>query len=105
MGHAPDLPSLSSSRAGQSGTAPRNRKRRYCRPVLRWLCALLVATVVSGFAFLLLTGRYISEGPVLVRVSRTHGVHAGDVLVIGAWGIAIVAVFLLAFMSRRDDTP
>jgi hypothetical protein len=73
--------------------------------VLRWLCALLVGSVVSGFAFLLLTGRYINEGPVLVAVSRNHGVHAGDVFVVAGWAVAMVAVLVLAVMPRRGRTP
>ena len=73
--------------------------------MLRWLCALLVGSVVSGFAFLLLTGRYINEGPVLVAVSRNHGVHAGDVFVVAGWAVAMVAVLVLAVMPRRGRTP
>ncbi len=73
--------------------------------MLRWLCALLVATVVSGFAFLLLTGRYINEGPVVVRVSGSHGVHAGDVFIVGGWAVAMVAVLVLAATPRRRHAP
>lgn len=69
--------------------------------MLRWLSALLVATVLSGFAFLLLTGRYINDGPVLVSVSRNRGVHVGDVFVVGGWAVAMVAVLVLVFLPRR----
>jgi hypothetical protein len=69
--------------------------------VMRWLCALVVGGILSGFAFLLLTGRYIKEGPVVVTVTRTHGLHAGDVFVIGGWTVAMVALLVLTTRSQR----
>ncbi len=76
--------------------------RGYRRAVLRWLSALVVAGIVSAFAVLLLTGRYINEGPVLVRLSRTHGVHVGDLFVVLGWAAALLAVGgLLRSAGRR----
>lgn len=72
--------------------------------VLRWLCALLVGGVLSVFAFLLLTGRYINDGPVLVAVDSRHGVHAGDVFVLAGWLVAMAAVGLLLLAPRRSST-
>jgi uncharacterized iron-regulated membrane protein len=69
--------------------------------VIRWLCALLVAAVVSGFAFLLVTGRYLDRGPVVLVVTRQHGVHQGDLFVLGGWGVAILALIALAAMPGR----
>ena len=75
----------------------------YRRAVLRWLSALVVAAVLSGFAVLLLTGQYVNEGPVLVRLTRTHGVHAGDLFVVLGWAVALLAVGgLLRPTDRRD---
>jgi hypothetical protein len=72
--------------------------------VTRWLCALLVGGVISGFAFLLITGHYINDGPVVVVVTREHGLHEGDLFVIAAWGLALLALFTLAATSgRRAD--
>jgi hypothetical protein len=57
--------------------------------------ALVVGAVLTVFAFLLLTGRYITDGPILVRISDGHGLHAGDLFVIGGWAAAMSALVLL----------
>jgi hypothetical protein len=56
---------------------------------------------VSGFAFLLLTGRYINDGPVLVTLSSQHGLHEGDLFVIAGWAVSMVALFVLAAMPGK----
>jgi hypothetical protein len=71
--------------------------------VIRWLCVLLVGGVVSGFAFLLLSGRYINEGAVLVTVAPGHGLHKGDVFVIGGWAVSMLALLVLALMPARHS--
>ncbi len=69
--------------------------------MLRWFCAAVTAAVVSGFAFLLVTGRYISDGPVLAKLGGGHGVHLGDVFVLAGWVVAMVMLVVLAGPSRR----
>jgi len=71
--------------------------------VIRALSALVVAGVLSGFAFLLLTGRYRNDGPVLVTLSANHGLHAGDLFVIAGWAVAMVAVLVLTVRPGRRD--
>ena len=66
--------------------------------MLRWLYALVVGGIVSGFTVLLLTGNYINDGPVLVALSESHGLHAGDLFVIAGWAVALAA---LALLTRR----
>jgi hypothetical protein len=68
---------------------------------MRRLCALVVGAILSGFAFLLVTGDYINEGPVLVDVMRGHGLHSGDMLVMAGWALAMVSLILLTRTSRR----
>ena len=68
--------------------------------VLRWLCALFVGAVLTGFTTLLVTGRYINDGPVLVRLTATHGLHLGDLFVLVGWVVAMLAVTKLAVMAR-----
>ena len=68
--------------------------------MLRWLCASVVGGILSGFAFLLLTGRYINDGPVLIRLTATHGLHAGDVFVIAGWLVGMVALGLMVREPR-----
>ena len=69
--------------------------------MLRWLCAAVVGVVVTGFAFLLITGHYLEEGPVLVSVVEDHGLHSGDVFVIAGWAVSIVALLVLVTRRRR----
>ena len=72
--------------------------------MLRRLSALLIAAVLSAFAVLLLTGQYTNEGPVVLSLTATHGVHAGDLFVVLGWAGALVAeVGLLRATGRRDD--
>jgi hypothetical protein len=73
-------------------SAPGSRRHR----MLRWTCALVTAAVLSGFAFLLLTGDYINEGPVLATVSQDHGIHSGDLWIVAGWAVAMVTLITLA---------
>jgi hypothetical protein len=72
---------------------------------MRWFCALVVGGILSVFAFLLLTGHYLEEGPVIASVTADHGVHAGDVLVIAGWTVGVLALLLLVRTSTRVRTP
>ncbi len=69
--------------------------------MFRWLCSLAIGAVLCGFAFLLLTGQYINDGPVLVTVSRNHGVHVGDVFIVGGWAVGMIALLALTVMRSR----
>ncbi len=69
--------------------------------VLRWFCAAVVGAVVSGFAFLLVTGRYANDGPVLVMVAEGHGVHLGDVFVVAGWAVSMAMLVLVAATHQR----
>ncbi len=69
--------------------------------MLRWFCATVAGTVVSGFAFLLVTGRYISDGPIIARLAEGRGVHLGDVFVVAGWAVAMVALVVLAWPHRH----
>jgi hypothetical protein len=69
--------------------------------VLRLLCSSVVGAVLSGFAFLLLTGQYINDGPVLLSLGGSHGLHSGDMFVIAGWVVAMTALVVLTRGSRR----
>ena len=73
----------------------------YRGPVLRWSCALAAGAVVSGFAALLVTGEYRNEGPVLLTLFGSHGVHAGDLFVLAGWAVAVLALVVLAVAPGR----
>jgi len=68
---------------------------------MRLLYATVVEAVLSGFAFLLLTGRYFEEGRVVVVLTRTHGLHSGDLFVLAGWAVATAALVALALPGRR----
>ena len=72
--------------------------------VMRWLCALVVGVVLSGFAFLLLTGQYIHDGPVLITLGPGHGLHAGDLLVIAGWAVGVAALVILTTTLGRPHS-
>ncbi|MGY1642836.1 hypothetical protein ACI782_17155 [Geodermatophilus sp. SYSU D00703] len=67
----------------------------------RWLLAAVMTVTLTGFAFLLLTGEYFSQGPVLVRLGEDHGIHLGDVFVVGAWTAALLSEVGLLQATRR----
>jgi len=70
--------------------------------MLRWVGALLTAAVLSGFAFLLLTGDYIREGPVLVTLTENHGIHRGDLGIVAFWTLGMIGLAIALLASRRD---
>ncbi|MET0765872.1 MAG: hypothetical protein ABWY29_13485 [Blastococcus sp.] len=71
----------------------------------RWLYVVVIGAVVSGFAFLLLTGQYINDGPVLVSLGHDHGLHEGDLFVVAGWLASMAALVALAASSRRRGAP
>ena len=73
--------------------------------MLRWLCATIVAGILSGFAFLLVTGDYANDGPTVLNLSHHHGVHAGDLFVLAGWAVAVLAVLALAALPPRRPAP
>ena len=66
-----------------------------------WACAVLAVAVLTAFAFLLVTGRYLADGPVLFAVAKRHGVHEGDLYVGMGWVLGVVAVVLLTLRRPR----
>jgi signal peptidase I len=70
------------------------------RRVLDRLCAVLAVVVLTAFAFLLVTGHYVADGPVLLSVSAEHGLHEGDLLVAAGWAAGVAAVVRLLLRRR-----
>ncbi|OMQ15222.1 hypothetical protein A7K94_0211060 [Modestobacter sp. VKM Ac-2676] len=69
--------------------------------LVRWAAAALVAAVLTGFAFLLVTGSYRKEGPVVLALSANHGLHLGDLFVLAGWAVSLVAVLLVTVLPAR----
>jgi hypothetical protein len=89
-------------RASPGGGCRRPAARRgYRRPVLRWLFAAVVAGILTVFAFLLVTGKYTNDGPVLFLLTPEHGVHRGDVFVVCGWAAALLSEVGLLVSTRR----
>jgi hypothetical protein len=80
-------------------TRPGRRLRRPDR--VDWACALVAVVVLTGFAALLVTGRYVADGPILLSLSAEHGLHEGDLLVAAGWVVAVGAVVLLTVRRGR----
>ncbi|MGY1840842.1 MULTISPECIES: hypothetical protein [unclassified Modestobacter] len=73
--------------------------------LVRWAAAGLVAAVLTGFAFLLVTGSYRKEGPVVLALSTNHGLHLGDLFVLAGWAASLVAVLLVTVLPARRRPP
>ena len=90
-------------RAERLGRCPRAPLSVYGQRVIRLVSALIVGAVLTGFAFLLLTGQYVNDGPVMVAVSPTHGIHLGDLFILMGWATGMLAVSALAVMPKRSS--
>jgi hypothetical protein len=89
------------SRTSPAGSSTsRSRRDHYLRGMVRWLGALLAAAVMSVFAVLLLTGDYVREGPVLVQLSTTHGIHRGDVGIVSLWTLGMLSLLAVVVAGR-----
>lgn len=56
---------------------------------LLWTATATAVVVLSAFYVLIVSGRVVTEGPVVLVLTRTHGVHLGDLFALGAWGLAV----------------
>lgn len=70
---------------------------------MRTGAGIVVGLVLSGFTALLLQGTYAFEGPVVLRVTYEHGLHAGDLLLLVGWAVAMGALALLVRRPRARD--
>ncbi|WP_139173468.1 hypothetical protein [Geodermatophilus telluris] len=68
--------------------------------MLRWVCVAVAGVVLSGSALLLVAGHHTYDGPVLLQVSATHGLHVGDLFVVAGWAVAMTVLGLLARPRR-----
>jgi len=73
--------------------------------MIRGLCALLTAAVLSVFAYLLVTGQYYKEGPTLVHLSAEHGIHRGDLFIACAWLVGVIALLVMMIPDPRESAP
>jgi hypothetical protein len=57
--------------------------------------------MLTAFAVLLVTGRYVNEGPVLLVVADEHGLHKGDVFVLTGWAAGMLSLLGLLLLRSR----
>ena len=95
---------VSRHRCQVCGGGRRSSGYGYRLAVVRWVCATAIALILTSFTFLLLTGHYINDGPVLVRVSRSHGIHEGDVFVVAGWVVAMLSLVVLTVLAGRRQS-
>ncbi|WP_157943957.1 hypothetical protein [Blastococcus atacamensis] len=69
--------------------------------MVRWGCAAVVGLVLTGFAFLLITGEYVNDGPVVATVAQNRGLHVGDVFLLLGWLAALAALAVLTAAAGR----
>lgn len=58
--------------------------------------ALLLACVLTVLALFGVAGHSRISGPVLVSLTRNHGVHAGDLIVVACWAAGMLLCWKLA---------
>jgi hypothetical protein len=61
----------------------------------RSLAAAVVAAALTLLTLLLIAGHGPWAGPTVLQVSQGHGLNLGDVPVLGAWLVGLVAVHWL----------
>ena len=61
----------------------------------------VLALAITGLAALAVLGGYPLEGPALLTLTSTHGVHAGDLVIALLWGVAMT----LLLPERHDADP
>ncbi|TXR56281.1 hypothetical protein FMM08_09145 [Quadrisphaera setariae] len=70
-------------------TAPASSSVPTASPRLVWLATAVAVVVLTGFFVLIVSGRVVTEGPVVMVLSRTHGIHLGDLFALGGWCAAV----------------
>jgi hypothetical protein len=63
--------------------------------VLRRFLVALVAIILTGLALALVAGHGPWAGRELIDISASHGINEGDLPVLGAWVVGMVACVLL----------
>ncbi|PWJ55159.1 hypothetical protein SAMN06264364_10480 [Quadrisphaera granulorum] len=68
---------------------------------LLWTATAVAVVVLSAFFVLIVSGRVVTEGPVVMVLTRTHGIHVGDLFALAGWGVAVLALVASAMTSSR----
>jgi hypothetical protein len=69
--------------------------------MLRWVCAAILGGLLTGAVALLLISELPHAGHVVFVAGPGRGIHEADLVIVGAWVVAMVALAVLLF-SRRD---
>lgn len=81
--------------------APTRRDLRPRRRVgVDWPSWAATSLVLTAFFVLIVSGRVVTEGPVLLVLTRTHGIHEGDLFALAA-ACGGIALPVLRGLRRR----
>ena len=64
-----------------------------------WTATAVAVTVLTAFFVLIVSGRVVTEGPVVAVLTRTHGIHLGDLFALGLWCAATGALLVNALVT------
>jgi len=64
-----------------------------------WTATAVAVGVLTAFFVLIVSGRVVTEGPVVAVLTRTHGIHLGDLLALGLWCTATGALLVNALVT------
>ena len=64
-----------------------------------WAATAVAVTVLTAFFVLIVSGRVVTEGPVVAVLTRTHGIHLGDLFALGLWCAATGALLVNALVT------
>lgn len=94
---APDTFTFTSPPATRRAPAP--ARAAAVRLVPLWTATAVAVTVLTAFFVLIVSGRVVTEGPVVAVLTRTHGIHLGDLLALGLWCTAAGALVVNALAT------
>lgn len=104
---APLVPARDDFTFAAAPATPRRAAAPTAAPAPRrlvWTATAVAVVVLTGFFVLIVSGRVVTEGPVVAVLTRTHGIHLGDLFALGAWALAtggLLASALAATVLRR----
>lgn len=93
----PDTFTFTSPPAARRAPAP--ARTAAVRLVPLWTATAVAVTVLTAFFVLIVSGRVVTEGPVVAVLTRTHGIHLGDLLALGLWCTATGALLVNALVT------
>jgi len=93
----PDTFTFTSPPAARRAPAP--ARGAAVRLTSLWTATAVAVTVLTAFFVLIVSGRVVTEGPVVAVLTRTHGIHLGDLFALALWCAATGALLVNALVT------